>query len=306
MLLKTYQFEAIFTPILNTDDFELEITFDKYPLKIKGLSKKLLIEKQSSLSGEHAIYILEGPSSCYVGQSKDVQSRIKNHTGKNKADFHRCFVLSSSNKDTDWRVYLDYMESYAIKEMEYLGYSLENTKKPNPEDDILKKTKKETANEWINIFLSFLPILGFKKSPNKISNSKDVNLQKIGNLNNLKQNNSKKKSTPTTIRVYLNNELFADNKTSAIQNFIKVIEKIGVHEIYQKHHLGEVIFNKSLIIFNDNKKDKFNQSTTIHKLNKGDFFLYECSSTDRKIKMLNKIESIFKLGFKFEKVFKSR
>ncbi len=167
MLLKTYQFEAIFTPILNTDDFELEITFDKYPLKIKGLSKKLLIEKQSSLSGEHAIYILEGPSSCYVGQSKDVQSRIKNHTGKNKADFHRCFVLSSSNKDTDWRVYLDYMESYAIKEMECLGYSLENTKKPNPEDDILKKTKKETASEWINIFLSFLPILGFRKSPQK-------------------------------------------------------------------------------------------------------------------------------------------
>lgn len=101
MTIKQHIIEGIFRPVPKTEDFELELNLPKSGLKIKGLSKKLLIEKKTDLEKEHAIYILEGPSSCYVGKSTDIQSRINTHKDKNKSDFTRCFILSK--KDTDLR-----------------------------------------------------------------------------------------------------------------------------------------------------------------------------------------------------------
>ncbi len=161
MDLKTHIFKGKFTPLLNGLDFSLEFNLTQSSLKIKGFSKKFLIEKIEELEQEHGIYILEGEKSCYVGQSKNIQVRINHHKEKNKAEFNRCFILS--RKETDLRAYLDYMESYTIKKMDLLGYHLDNTKKPDPDKDILDKEEKALVNDWVNEFLSFLPILGFKK-----------------------------------------------------------------------------------------------------------------------------------------------
>lgn len=92
MTIKPHIIEGIFRPVPKTKDFELELNLPKSGLKIKGLSKKLLIEKKTELEKEHAIYILDGPLNCYVGKSTDIQSRINNHKDKNKSDFTRCFM----------------------------------------------------------------------------------------------------------------------------------------------------------------------------------------------------------------------
>ena len=158
-------FDGHFKTFYGSEEFEVEITIPESSLKIKGLSKNLLIEKKTEIQKEHAIYILEGPLKCYVGKSTDVQTRINTHKSNNKSEFTRCFILSKNGEDL--RQYLDYMEAYAIFSMEFLGYELANSKKPNPNDDILNVLKKDLAKAWIDEFLSFLPILGFTKSAKK-------------------------------------------------------------------------------------------------------------------------------------------
>ncbi len=280
MNLKSHIFEGVFKTIPKGEDFELEITLSKSPLKIKGLSKKLLIENQIKLSEEHAIYILEGPTNCYVGQSKDVQSRIKNHTDKNKAEFDRCFILSSSNKNADWRGYLDYMESYTIREMEYLGYLLENTKKPNPDDDILSNYKKEMANDWIDEFLSFLPILGFKKSPTQIGSA---NL--IASNNNIRTTSINKNA----ICLKYNGNLISGLDSRDI--FKKLLELIGLGVVEKQCNS---IFDTTFKITTTYSKPKYGACHNIVEKDKK-YFLYLNISKKDLIKKIIKIKEILKL-----------
>jgi hypothetical protein len=249
------------------------LNLTKSSLKIKGFSKNLLIEKQIELEKEHAIYILEGPIKCYVGQSKDVQSRINNHKDKNKSA-SRCFILSTAKRDADLRGYLDYMESYAIKEMELLGYLLDNTQKPNPEDDVLTHYKKEMANEWIDEFLSFLPILGFKKSPTQIL---------------LPPNNIQRKNTEA-INLKLNGIVIPG--TNSREVFTNLLTTIGIG-----------IVNKNVILFlgaafkisTSYSKQKYG---SCHELleNKYKYYLYLNISKNDLIKKIIKIKEIIQLN----------
>lgn len=273
MTLKTHIIEGIFRPVYRTDDFELELNLPKSALKIKGLSKKLLIEKKADLEREHAIYILEGPVSCYVGQSTDVQSRINNHKDKNKSDFSRCFILSK--KDTDLRGYLDYMESYAIREMESLGYTLDNSKKPNPDDDILPHYKKEMAKDWIDEFLSFLPILGFKKSPNPLPIVTQI-------------------TTPNTasnvISLKLNGNLI--NGSDSREVFTKLLQLIGL-DIIEKQCSS--LFGAAFTLSKVHTKPKYGSCHEL-KENNQTYYLYLNISKNDLSKKIIKIKEILKLN----------
>ena len=275
MTLKAHIFEGMFKPLPKSDDFELELNLSKSSLKIKGLSKKFLIEKLTELQKEHAIYILEGPVKCYVGQSKDVQSRIKNHKDKNKSDFSRCFILSSSKQNDDWRGYLDYMESYTIKEMESLGYLLDNTQKPNPDDDILSHYKKELTNEWIDEFLSFLPILGFKKSPNILSIiNKPIIMNKTTNIINLK----------------LNGNLIIGENSRAV--FTKLLQLIGLDVIEKQ---CSSMFDSAFTLTKAYTKPKYGSSLEIKEKN-NTYYLYLNISKNALIQKITKIKEILKLN----------
>lgn len=273
MTLKTHIIEGIFRPVYRTDDFELELSLPKSALKIKVLSKKLLSEKKSELEKEHAIYILEGPVSCYVGQSTDVQSRINNHKDKNKSDFSRCFILSK--KDTDLRGYLDYMESYAIREMESLGYTLDNSKKPNPDDDILPHYKKEMAKDWIDEFLSFLPILGFKKSPTPLP----IVTQPIST-----------KTVSNIIRLKLNGNLIGG--TDSREVFTKLLQQIGL-DVIEKQCTS--IFSSAFTLSNVHTKPKYGSCHEL-KENNQTYYLYLNISKNDLCKKIIKIKEILKLN----------
>jgi predicted GIY-YIG superfamily endonuclease len=273
MTIKTYIIEGVFRSVYKTDDFELELNLPKSALKIKGLSKKLLIEKKTELEKEHAIYILEGPVSCYVGQSTDVQSRMNNHKDKNKSDFSRCFILSK--KDTDLRGYLDYMESYAIREMESLGYKLDNSKKPNPDEDILSPYKKEMANDWIDEFLSFLPILGFKKSPTPLP----IVNQSI---------------TPTIVNNVITLK-FNDTLIHGINNrniFTILLQKIGL-EIIEKQCSS--IFGTGVKLSKIYEKPRYGSCHEL-KENNQNYYLYFNISKNDLCKKIIKIKEILKLN----------
>ncbi len=279
MILKSHVFEGVFKPIPKTDEFELEISLTKSSLKIRGFSKKLLIENQTELSGEHAIYILEGPINCYVGQSKDVKSRINNHKDKNKSDFNRCFILSSLNKDADLRGFLDYMESYAIQQMSSLGYSLENTKRPNPKEDILSNYKKDIANDWIDEFLSFLPILGFKKSP-KLEKIKEAILveEKIP-----------KSADSKIISLKYNGQVMngLDNR----EIFLNFIKKIGV-SIVEKNCSS--IFGTAFRVTKVYNKPKYGSCYEVEEDNEKFYIYFNISKADL-IKKIIKIKEILNL-----------
>lgn len=273
MILKTHIIEGHFRPIPKSEDFELELVLRKSALKIKGLSKKLLIEKQSELEKEHAIYILEGPLTCYVGKSTDVQSRINNHKDKNKSDFSRCFVLSQ--KDNDLREYLDYMESYTIREMESLGYVLANTKKPDPNDDILPKYKKEMANDWVDEFLSFLPILGFRKSPSPIA---------VINASITKNNNK------NIIELKFNGNLIQGENSR--ERFNKLLQSIGLSIIEKK---CASIFDTAFSVSTVYAKPKYGSCRELKEDNKN-YFVYANISKNDLIKKIIKIKEILQLN----------
>lgn len=273
---KSYIIEGKFSPVYKTDDFEIEIELLKSNLRIRGLSKSLLIHKKIELSKEHAIYILEGPNSCYIGQTTDVQTRINNHKDNNKSDFQRCFILSK--KDFDLRGYLDYIESYAIKEMEEQGYLLDNSKKPDPNNDILSIYKKEMANEWIHEFLSFLPILGFKKSPRP-----SINLPKLTQPKVIKQKD--------VINLKFNGNLI--NGKYNVEILINLFKLIGINNIIQN---CSSIFNSSFHLTNIKIDKKTKCACHELKENNNTYYLYINISKNNLCKKIMKIKDILQLN----------
>lgn len=147
---------------LKSEEDQIEINFDliSSSLKLIGLSREYLNKKNENNLNKNGIYILESDNVCYVGQSKNLNERLKKHKDTNKIDFLRCFILSHAN---DIRGYLDFMEAYTIKSLIEQGYSLSNTVRPDPEEDKLSDHKKIAAKKWIEEFLLFLPVLGFRK-----------------------------------------------------------------------------------------------------------------------------------------------
>jgi len=259
----------------SNEDFDIEFTLQNSQLKIKGLSKFFLLDKLTELPKEHGIYILEGLDKCYIGQTKDISKRIKNHKDSNKVDFIRCFFLSQ--KGGDLRQYLDFMEAYTIQQMELMSYELDNTKKPNPDQDMLDLHKKNMVKKWINEFLLFLPILGFRKS--KIEKS-ILNKEVVSEIDT------------TNISVQINNKIISgENNKDAFVNFIK---EIGAGNCYKTCNN---IFNNAFRISEIFEKHAYATCDSIIE-NKKEYFIYVKSSKKDLIKKINKIIELMSLDAK--------
>lgn len=166
--MKEIEFHGSLTIFDSKQGSEINITLPRTNLKIKGVSRETLIRNKSILPEEHGVYILEADNACYVGQSQNLKNRLSGHFNNKKINFERVFFVS---RPEDLRDKLDYMEKYLYKSMLDQGYELTNDKELDPETDALLSYKKATVQEWINEFLLFLPILGFKKVGQSIKNT---------------------------------------------------------------------------------------------------------------------------------------
>lgn len=274
--MKTYVIDGTLNIEPHTENFEIEFELPNSGLKIKGLSKSLLINKKFEIPKEHGIYILEGLDTCYVGQSKDLGKRIKNHNGNNKVDFTRCFILSK--RDTDLRQYLDYMEAYTIKEMLLREYDLDNFQRPNPDDDILTNSKKDMTNGWINEFLLFLPILGFRKT------------KKIINTNPIPETILKSIKKP--INVEINGILITDTTNTKV--FKKLLQKIGLGIILKN---CSIIFDTAFKLTTIYEENKYGRCQELIENNQK-YYLYLNISKEGLINKMHKINKILDLHFK--------
>ena len=160
--MKEIAFEGALTTGDNQRYTEINIRLPKTNLTVKGIGRDAMIKNKAILPEEHGVYILEADDICYVGQSQNLKSRLSGHFNSKKINFERVFFLSRGTEDLRDR--LDFMEKYLYKRMKDEGYELSNDKELNPDTDILISYKKATVSDWIDEFLLFLPILGFKKT----------------------------------------------------------------------------------------------------------------------------------------------
>lgn len=169
------------------------------------------------------------------------------------------------------------MESYAIREMESLGYTLDNSKKPNPDDDILPHYKKDMAKDWIDEFLSFLPILGFKKSPNPLP----IVTQPIPTVPKIASN---------VISLKFNGNLISG--TDSREVFTKLLQQIGLN-IIEKHCSS--IFGAAFTLNKVYTKPKYGSCHEL-KENNQKYYLYLNISKNDLCKKIIKIKEILKLN----------
>jgi hypothetical protein len=252
-----------------TKDFDISFDLLSSGLKIKGVNKLFLDSKLSSISNDNGIYILESDNSCYIGQSKDLQRRLKSHQDNNKIDFIRCFILSHN---IDIRQYLDFMESYAIQKMEEEGYFLNNKTKPNPEEDKLPNIKKIAAKKWIDEFLLFLPVLGFRKS--KLE-------KKITLTNQISQVNSLN-------IMFSGNQIDGKNNTEIFLNTLKII---GLEKILNQ---CQNLFDSSFILSDSSISMDYGHIHKFIEKNK-QYYIHLNASTKTLFKKLEKIKLLMNL-----------
>lgn len=260
--MNEYVIDGIIKSGQNKEDFNIELTLQNSQLKIKGLSKILLLDNLTDLNKEQGIYLLEGLDRCYIGQTKDISKRIKNHKDSNKVEFIRCFFLSQ--KGGDLRQYLDFMEAYTIQQMEILNYALDNFKKPNPDHDVLDKHKKNMVKKWIDEFLLFLPILGFRKS-------KEIKKPIITNIENNK-----------IISIKLENKIISGLNNKEV--FINFIKEVGVDNYYKN---CQSIFNKSFKLTLIKEQHDYATCNQLS-LNNLEYYAYINISKNDLIKKINK------------------
>jgi predicted GIY-YIG superfamily endonuclease len=258
---------------LTTKEFEINLDLPN-GLKIKGLSKTFLINKITGIPEENGIYILESDTTCYVGQSKNLKDRLKNHKDNNKIDFNRCFIIYHIN---DIRGHLDFMEAYTIKEMLIQNYPLSNKIKLNPEDDKLSSAKKNTAKKWIDEFLIFLPILGFKK--NSIATPNVL-------INNIKK-------PINTISINFNNMQIHGKNNNEI--FLNCLLEIGLENIVKN---SPAILSTAINISDSPLPKKYGKNSTLYldKITGKNFYVYLNLSNKDKILKLQKIKKNLNLN----------
>lgn len=133
------------------------------------------------------------------------------------------------------------------------------------------------ANEWIREFLSFLPILGFKKSPTILPTLKTINTVKNTNV----------------IKLMFNDILITglDNR----EVLIKLLKLIGLQKIEKE---CSDIFGTSLKLNTTYNKQKYG---SCHELieNNNKYYLYLNISKNDLCKKIIKIKNILKLNIEF-------
>lgn len=217
--------KLVFSGSLNTvgkNDRIIELVIKHNDLHITGLTLDAIIKSNYSLPDDNGVYILESDEQCYVGQSKNLRDRLKNHINNKKINLNRLFFLS---KSTDIRGYLDYMEKRLYKSMVDEGYNMANGTNLDPDSDRLGNGDKGFVNGWIKEFISFLPVLGFKKE----GASKLVIKNK--NPKCIKDNLTNKTELTNTIKTN-NDEILAQQPSiSLISPRERMIELIKQHKL---------------------------------------------------------------------------
>lgn len=122
------------------------------------------------------VYLLIGPTACYVGQSKDLKQRLTDHSRTKKENFFRLIAVHRA----DLRTELDYLESAAYHKLTELGV-------PLPQQDLCAKYQREQKNlslrdsdaydrftEIAQIFVSYCLAFGlnpssYSQQPNTVS-----------------------------------------------------------------------------------------------------------------------------------------
>lgn len=167
--MKSFVFKGTLKSSDDKSQQVIDINMTHNGLSIRGLTKNILETDKTLIPDDNGVYVLESEDVCYVGQSKNLRDRLKNHFANNKINHSRIFFLY---KKEDIRGYLDYMEKKLFKSMCDEGYDLANGTNLDPDLDRLDIEEKRTVDIWINEFLVFLPILGFRKevSSKKVSN----------------------------------------------------------------------------------------------------------------------------------------
>lgn len=164
--MKSFVFKGTLKSSDNKRQQVIDINMPQNGLSIRGLTKSILEVDKNLVPDDNGVYVLESEDKCYVGQSKNLRDRLKNHFANNKINHSRIFFL---HKKDDIRGYLDYMEKRLFKSMSDEGYDLANGTNLDPELDRLDIEEKRLVDTWINEFLTFLPILGFRKEAIKQS-----------------------------------------------------------------------------------------------------------------------------------------
>lgn len=158
--MKSFVFKGTLKSSDDKSQQVIDINMPQNGLSIRGLTKSILEVDKNLVPDDNGVYVLESEDKCYVGQSKNLRDRLKNHFANNKINHSRIFFL---HKKDDIRGYLDYMEKRLFKSMSDEGYDLANGTNLDPELDRLDIEEKRLVDTWINEFLTFLPILGFRK-----------------------------------------------------------------------------------------------------------------------------------------------
>ena len=127
-----------------------------YKIPRRELSKKYT---RDLYKGEAGIYLLYSNSDIYVGQTKDLEKRLKQHAGK--SFWNKAILFYSNTKDPWTTTDLDYLEDYFIKKSEKIGtVKCHNAKKGNQSNaGVFEKTK---LSPCIDDAVMLMNIMGMK------------------------------------------------------------------------------------------------------------------------------------------------
>lgn len=154
----------------NADDFIsyfLKVTDGHTGIRCLVASKDRLNQVIAEVGSNPGLYVLQAEdSTLYVGQSKDLQARLKAHKSTNKIDFCRGMAMA---RDQSLAQYLDYGEAKLYVELQKHGFKLEqsslSSSLPIKEARLLARDKDHVkeANSLLNRFLKYIVALGLSK-----------------------------------------------------------------------------------------------------------------------------------------------
>ncbi len=123
------------------------------------------------------VYIIKGEEKLYVGQSKNIHTRILQHRREKDWEWQRCCALTCNH---DWfgAEEIDYLEERLIKlaQIDPDGRKLETDMRHTPASVHLKNKDKKFADEILQEALLVFPLLGFDFFYDSSNAAKDVSI----------------------------------------------------------------------------------------------------------------------------------
>lgn len=141
-------------------DHIFRVNLTEFDLVVSVMTKKAALANKDSFPA-NGLFLLEASDGCYVGKASDLKKVIVGSPFRRKLDFYRCFILTS-DKDSRFSQYDEYMVSYAIDILNSKGYSLIYPRVTEFSDIEIEQHKKEICQKWVDQFLDILPVFLFR------------------------------------------------------------------------------------------------------------------------------------------------